>query len=116
MGGERITAVDIQGPPDNFHAGDNSTFDASGGNWAGAGNCAVAQVNSPVYTGTGALRVRSSAAGDMTCASCAAANILTQGLPCAAGDTILCGNYFSAAGSARVRSSRAQFCTSRYAS
>lgn len=92
----------------NFLTGDDSTFDGSLGDWVAAGNCAIAQVSTPVHAGAGAMRLTSSAAGNMQAASTNAANIppttsvtVPGAMPCLPGDTITAKAWFRAAVSAR---------------
>jgi len=88
--------------PANFLTGDTATFDAGLGNWgSGNSNCATLQVATPVHSGAGSMRMRSTAGGTMQSGHCATGNILTQGLACSPGDTIRCSAWFIAAASAR---------------
>ena len=104
-----VVTVDDMTVADNWLAGDASTFDASTGGWVSVANCAVAQVASPVHAGAGALRLRSAAAGNMDAAFAAAANVLTLGFPCQAGDTVNVRTWFRAATTGRASNSGASF-------
>lgn len=96
----------------NFLTGDNSTFDTSIGTWTGAGNDSIGRVTTPVHSGAGALRLISTAAGDMAAAHCTAANILTQGLACTPGNQIRVTAWFRATTTARNVETAVDFYTS----
>jgi hypothetical protein len=82
--------------PTNWLTGDASTFDTSTGGWAAVTNCAIAQVSTPVQAGTGALRLTSSAAGNMNADSQLSANF-AQMLPVNQGDTVTCSGFWRSA-------------------
>jgi hypothetical protein len=84
-------------------------FEGGIGTWTAAGNCTIAATGAAARTGTGALQMSSSAAGNMTAAHCQAANILTQGLPVVAGQAIACSVWTQPATATRVVQAGAQF-------
>ena len=85
----------------NFLTGDNTSFEGSAGTWTGAGNATVARSTAQAHTGTASLAMTASAAGNMNAASCAAANITTQGMPCSPGDSVTCSAWMLAATTTR---------------
>ena len=76
-----------------------------------SGNCTLAPTT-PVRDGTGAMSATATAAGAMTFQSCAAANILTQGLACSPGDQVLASAWLEAATAGRSAQAGAAFYTS----
>jgi Putative Ig domain len=96
----------------NFLTGAASTFEGGIANWVGAGNSNTAASSAQARAGTGSMTITSIAAGNADAAHCTAANILTQGLTCAAGDSVNCRAYFRSAVSARNCQVGATFYTS----
>ncbi len=96
----------------SFLSGQNSGFEGGIGTWTGAGNCNVAATSAQAHAGTGALQMTSVASGNMDAAHCTAANILTQGLACASGNTISLSAWFRSAVSTRNCQVGATFYTS----
>lgn len=67
------------------------------GNWTQAGNCTIAPTTAQAHSGSYSMAMTSAASGLMTAASCTAASIATQGMPCLPGDTIDAAAWFRAA-------------------
>lgn len=101
IAGERITVVNIDGPPSNFLTGQTATFDGGDGTWVGGLNAANAPVTSPVHSGTGAMSVTCTSAGNMAVKSNSNGNY-ASGLPCTPGDTINCAAWLRPATTART--------------
>lgn len=101
IAGERITVTDISGPPANFLTGQNAGFEGGTGTWTSGTNDSIAASSAQAHSGTSSLALTSAAAGSMDASSCTAATIAANGLPCSAGDTIVCSAWFRAAVSAR---------------
>lgn len=95
-----------------FLQGQNSDFEGGTGTWTNTGGDTIAGTSAQAYDGTSSMSMTSLAAGNMSAAHCLAANILTQGMPCAAGDTISCYVQSRAATAARTCQVGAQFYTS----
>ncbi len=92
-----------------FLTGQNATFDGGIGTWLGTGNCSVAGIGSPVQAGSGALQLTCTTAGNIAASHCAAVNIATQGLPCAAGDQVPVSGWFRATATPRTCLAGADF-------
>ena len=104
-----LITVDDMTTAVSWLTGDNSNFEATAGTWTGAVNSSVTRVTTPTHGGSGALRIRSAAAGNMDAAHALAANVLTQGFPCKAGDTVNVRAWFRAATTGRASNSGASF-------
>lgn len=86
--------------PTNWLTGDASTFDGSTGGWAGVTNCTIAQVSTPTQAGAGALRLTSSAAGNMNADNLLGGSYQSM-MPVNQGDTVTATGYWRAAVTAR---------------
>ena len=90
----------------NFLTGDNATFDTSFGTFTGAGNCSTPwdnTVHNTVFPNSsgGSLKILCQG-GDALFAHCAAANILTQGMPISPGQQAYTRFYIRNDGTPRV--------------
>lgn len=105
-------------PGENALGSSASQQTAQLGNWVAAGNSVIAWNSSLTNPSgiTGAIAITAQAAGNAQIASCAAANITTQGFPCSPGDVINVNSWFEAAATSRVTQAGAQFYTSAGAS
>ena len=104
-----VVTVDDMSVAASWLSGDNSGFEVTAGTWTPVANSSVSRVTSPVHAGSGALRIRSAAAGNMEAAHDAAANVLINGFPCKAGDTVSVRAWLRAATTGRSTNMGASF-------
>ena len=105
-----VTLDDFGTNPTNTLTAANSGFEGgTTGTWISTGNATLAATSAQAHSGTGAMSMTCSTAGNMSAGSCSAASALTAGMPCRGGDTIHASAWLRAAATARSVQAGAEF-------
>jgi hypothetical protein len=88
VGGERMTVTSVAGPPANLLTGQNAGFEGGIGLWQLSSNCTVAGTSAEAHSGSSSLQVTSAGSSTFVATLSTPGSIVSQGLPCHAGDLI----------------------------